>query len=101
MVPFDGADRRADAINRHEFNGLSSWIKDIDEKMILHTTQEVRMEQRLDQLEQDVKAIRHNVETLLEIWTEAKGAMRFVTVIISGLAAGWAFVVWAKDHLKI
>lgn len=97
---WQGDERRADLPNRHEFNGLQSWIKDIDEKMILHSTQEVRMEQRLDSLEQDVSEIKNDVKELLTIWTEAKGAMKLVTWIIGALAAGWAMIEWVKSHIK-
>jgi len=45
--------------------------------------------------------IKNDVKQLLEIWTEAKGAMRFITILISILAAGWTLVLWAKDHIRV
>lgn len=93
--------RTIDPINRHEFDGISQWVKDIDTKMTLHTQQEIRMESRLDELEKDLKEVKEIVKDLRDIWTQSKGAVRFLTVVISVLASGWAFLVWSKDHIKL
>lgn len=93
--------RLANYPTRHEFDGLSSWIRDIDDKMAKHTQQEIRMESRLDELEKDVSEIKTDVKQLLEVWTEAKGAVKFLTILISVLASGWAAVLWIKDHVRL
>lgn len=87
-----------DPISRHEWNGLSEWVKDIDTQLKTHTLQEVRMEERISKIEDDVKEIKTDVKALLDIWTEAKGAMKLFTTVVGLLAAGWAFIEWLRSH---
>ena len=89
-----------DLISRHEFDSTLAWLKDIDAQLAEHTKQEVKMEQRLDQLEQDVKDIKIIVTELRDIWTQGKGALRFLSILVGILAAGWGALVWAKEHLR-
>ena len=88
-------------IDREEFASYTSWVKDINNQLKTHTLQEVRMENRLDELEKDVKEIKEIVKDLRDVWTQSKGALRFLTVLVSVLSAGWIAVVWAKEHIRV
>lgn len=94
-------ERRADAVSRHEFNAISNWLKEIDANLESHGKEEVKMEQRLEALEKNVAEIKADVKALLEVWTQGKGAIKFISFVIGALAGGWALVTWLKDHITL
>ena len=93
-------ERRQDSVSRHELTNLYAWVKDIDDEMKSHTKAEARMEERITQIETDIKEVRDDVKTILDVVSRAKGVwgfMGWVVGVVVALAGMWA---WGKEHLK-
>ena len=100
MSDYTGPERRLEPVSRHEMTSIQSWVKDIDDELKVHTKAEARMEERITQIETDIKEMRDDVRRILDMMSRAKGVWGFLgwaTGAVVALAAVWA---WAKDHIK-
>jgi len=62
-----------------------------------HTNNEIK---RYEDLKQDIKELKEQVATLIDIWNQAKGVITFikwVTSIVGGLTA---FILFIKEYIK-
>jgi hypothetical protein len=100
MTDYSGPERRIDGINRREWDGVTRWVKDIDDTLQDHTKAEVRMEERISTIETDLKEVKDDVKSILDMVSRAKGAWAFMGWIAGAAATLAAMWVWGKDHLK-
>lgn len=52
------------------------------------------LEERLDKIE-------HTMEEMLDIWKGAKGVLSFLKIAAAIGTSIAAFIIWAKDHVKL
>ncbi len=98
--PWDGiTDRRSiDAISRHEWDGMTRWVKEIDDKLDGHTEAETRMEERINSIETDLKEVRQDVKSILDVLTKARGIWSFMGWLAGAVATlgGIVALFWDK-----
>lgn len=100
MNEYLGPERREEIVTRQECETVKAWVKDIDEELKLHTKAEARMEERIEQIESDLKEVRDDVKSILDIISRAKGAWALLGWAAGAVGAVVAAFAWAKDHLK-
>lgn len=97
---YSGPDRR-DPVNRRELEAVAESVERIDSRLQIHTEQEIRMEGRIANIEDKLTKIDTALSALTDAWTQSKGALKFITVLVGICAAGWQVVLWLKDHVVI
>ena len=63
----------------------------------LHTQEEI---QRYEDLKNDIKELKTQVEALVEIWNQARGAISLIKWMVGILGSVGTFILFIKDHLK-
>lgn len=62
-----------------------------------HTNDEIR---RYEDLKQDIKELKEQVATLVDIWNQAKGVITFIKWVTSIAGGLTAFLLFIKEHIK-
>ena len=62
-----------------------------------HTKEEVL---RYEELKQDIRELKETVDNLVQVWSQAKGALSTVKWIIAVLGSVGTFILFIKDHVK-
>ena len=62
-----------------------------------HTKEEVL---RYEELKQDIRELKETVDNLVQVWSQAKGALSTVKWIIAVLGSIGTFILFIKDHVK-
>ena len=62
-----------------------------------HTKEEVL---RYEELKQDIHELKETVDNLVQVWSQAKGALSTVKWIIAVLGSVGTFILFIKDHVK-
>lgn len=62
-----------------------------------HTKEEVL---RYEELKQDIRELKETVDTLVQVWSQAKGALSTVKILISIIGGLGALILFIKDHIK-
>lgn len=72
-------------------------LESFEKKLAIHAERE---EERFKELSEEFQEVRKQLQTLTNLWEQAKGIVTFVKAaswIVSTLAAIWFFF---KDHIK-
>ena len=62
-----------------------------------HTKEEVL---RYEELKHDIRELKETVDNLVQVWSQAKGALSTVKWIIAVLGSVGTFILFIKDHVK-
>ena len=62
-----------------------------------HTKEEVL---RYEELKQNIRELKETVDNLVQVWSQAKGALSTVKWIIAVLGSVGTFILFIKDHVK-
>jgi hypothetical protein len=62
-----------------------------------HTVEEI---ERYEDLKRDIKALQDTVESLVEAWNQARGAISLIKWIVGISGSLAAFILFIKDHIK-
>lgn len=62
-----------------------------------HTEDEIK---RYEDLKKDIQDLKETVESLVNIWNQARGAISLIKWIVGISGSVGAFVLFIKDHIK-
>lgn len=70
---------------------------DFQELLAEHTKEEVL---RYEELKQDIRELKETVDTLVQVWSQAKGALSTVKILIGIMGGLGTLILFIKDHIK-
>ena len=70
---------------------IKQWLED-------HEKTEIA---KYDVIHSQLIEVQTQLAAVLRVFEQAKGALTFVRWLAVIAAGGWAFIVWAKDHIKL
>ena len=62
-----------------------------------HTAEEI---ERYEELRRDIRELKATVESLVNIWNQARGAITIIKWIAAISGSLGAFILFIKDHVK-
>ena len=68
-----------------------------EQSLYIHTQEEIR---RYEDLKKDIKELKTQVENLIEIWNQARGAISLIKWMVGIIGSVGAFILFIKDHVK-
>lgn len=76
-------------------------IQNINKRVDDHFLQESVASGRLSVVEKDLSDIKTDLSELIGLYKQGVGVAKFVKIMLPFAIGFWAFIAWAKEHIRL